>query len=340
MGRDRQARLPNCTADRDCIGSAKLVVFCNAPEDNPFMAGAFHGPGEPDCVINVGVSGPGVVRAALSKAPRRRRSDRSGRPHQENRLQDHPHGPAGRHRSIASGWACLSASLTCPWRPPRRWATRWPTSSRKWALRCAALTAPRRLWHCLNDAVKKGGVMASSHVGGLSGAFIPVSEDAGMIDAARCGALSIEKLEAMTAVCSVGLDMIVLPGDMTRGNHLGHHRRRSGHRHGQLQDHCCARHPRHRQESRRRAGVRRPFGQRPGDENQLHEPRHLYPSRRTDSRPASEPQKLNIDRRRAAAFRRFAFLDEQAVSVKKRPVFCVYSDRGRAPAERREFARR
>ncbi len=197
------------TSDRDCIGAAKLVVFCNAPEDNPFMAGAFHGVGEPDCEINVGVSGPGVVRAAIANSKdldlagvaelikktafkitrmgqlvAMRASERLGVPFGIVDLSLAPTPAVGDSVAHILEEIGLSECGSCG------------------TTACLAM---------LNDAVKKGGVMASSHVGGLSGAFIPVTEDAGMINAARSGALSIEKLEAMTAVCSVGLDMINIP---------------------------------------------------------------------------------------------------------------------------------
>ncbi|WRS27669.1 PFL family protein [Oscillospiraceae bacterium MB08-C2-2] len=199
------------TADRECIGAAKLVVFCNAPEDNPFMAGAFHGPGEPDCVINVGVSGPGVVRSALSRAGDcditaiadliKRTSFKITRMGQLVGTE------ASRALGVPFGIVDLSLAPT-----PAVGDSVAHILEEIGLESCGAhgTTATLAL---LNDAVKKGGVMASSKVGGLSGAFIPVSEDAGMIAAARCGALSIEKLEAMTAVCSVGLDMIIVPGD-------------------------------------------------------------------------------------------------------------------------------
>ena len=201
------------TADRECIGAAKLVVFCNAPEDNPFMAGAFHGPGEPDCVINVGVSGPGVVRAALAKA-----GDISINEVAElikktafkiTRMGQLVGVEASRRLGVPFGIVDLSLAPT-----PAVGDSVAHILEEIGLERCGGpgTTAALAL---LNDAVKKGGVMASSSVGGLSGAFIPVSEDAGMIEAARCGALTIEKLEAMTAVCSVGLDMIVIPGDTT-----------------------------------------------------------------------------------------------------------------------------
>ncbi len=200
------------TKDRMCIGAAKLVVLCNAPEDNPFMAGAFHGVGEPDCVINVGVSGPGVVRAALAKAEEN--LDLTGiaelikrTAFKITRMGQLVAQEASRELGVPFGIVDLSLAPT-------------PAVGDSVAhileeiglekCGCCGTTATLAM---LNDAVKKGGVMASSKVGGLSGAFIPVTEDAGMIDAARCGALRIEKLEAMTAVCSVGLDMINIPGD-------------------------------------------------------------------------------------------------------------------------------
>ncbi len=199
------------TADRDCIGPAKLVVFCNAPDDNPFMAGAFHGAGEPDCVINVGVSGPGVVRSALAKLPDadlteisdmiKRTAFKITRMGQLVALE------ASKRLKVPFGIVDLSLAPT-----PAIGDSVAHILEEIGLEKCGAhgTTAALAL---LNDAVKKGGAMASSHVGGLSGAFIPVSEDAGMVAAVKAGALSLEKLEAMTAVCSVGLDMIVLPGD-------------------------------------------------------------------------------------------------------------------------------
>ena len=199
------------TADRDSLGCAKLVVFCNAPDDNPFMAGAFHGVTEADAVINVGVSGPGVVKTALEKVRgesfeilcetikrtafkvtrvgqlvAREASDRLGVPFGIIDLSLAPTPAVG--DSVAD--ILKEIGLEHPGAP--------------------GTTAALAL---LNDQVKKGGVMASSYVGGLSGAFIPVSEDQGMIEAVEAGALSLEKLEAMTCVCSVGLDMIAIPGD-------------------------------------------------------------------------------------------------------------------------------
>jgi len=199
------------TADRDCIGCAKLVVFCNAPEDNPFMAGAFHGAGEPDCVINVGVSGPGVVHAALKKAGDcdltavadivKKTAFKITRMGQLVAVE------ASRRLGVPFGIVDLSLAPT-----PAIGDSVAHILEEMGLERCGAhgTTAALAL---LNDAVKKGGVMASSHVGGLSGAFIPVTEDAGMINAARSGSLTVEKLEAMTAVCSVGLDMVNIPGD-------------------------------------------------------------------------------------------------------------------------------
>ena len=199
------------TADRDCIGPAKLVVFCNAPEDNPFMAGAFHGAGEPDCVINVGVSGPGVVRAALAKAGD---CDLTAvadiikkTAFKITRMGQLVASEATRRLGVPFGIVDLSLA------PTPAIGDSVAHILEEMGLECCGCHGTTAALALLNDAVKKGGVMASSHVGGLSGAFIPVTEDAGMIDAARCGALTITKLEAMTAVCSVGLDMINIPGD-------------------------------------------------------------------------------------------------------------------------------
>ena len=200
------------TKDRDCIGPGKLVVFCNAPEDNPFMAGAFHGVSEPDCVINVGVSGPGVVRAAVSKYP----------DYSINEIAELIKKTAFKVTRMGQLVVEASNRLGVPFGIVDLSLAPTPAVGDSVAHileeigleKCGAAGTTACL-AMLNDAVKKGGVMASSSVGGLSGAFIPVSEDAGMIDAARTGALTIEKLEAMTAVCSVGLDMIVIPGDTT-----------------------------------------------------------------------------------------------------------------------------
>ena len=199
------------TADRQCIGAAKLVVFCNAPEDNPFMAGAFHGVGEPDVVINVGVSGPGVVRAALAKSEG---LDLTGvaelikrTAFKITRMGQLVAQEASKRLGYPFGIVDLSLAPT----PAVGDSVAYILE--EIGLECCGSCGTTAALAMLNDAVKKGGVMASSRVGGLSGAFIPVTEDAGMIHAATIGALSIEKLEAMTAVCSVGLDMINIPGD-------------------------------------------------------------------------------------------------------------------------------
>lgn len=200
------------TQDKNCIGAAKLVVFCNAPEDNPFMAGAFHGIGEPDAVINVGVSGPGVVRAALAELPKdaplsevaeliKRTAFKITRMGQLVGVE------ASKALNVPFGIIDLSLAPT-----PAIGDSVAYILEEIGLEQCGAHGTTAAL-AMLNDAVKKGGLMASSSVGGLSGAFIPVSEDAGMIDAAANGTLTIEKLEAMTAVCSVDLDMIVVPGD-------------------------------------------------------------------------------------------------------------------------------
>ena len=201
------------TADRDCIGAAKLVVFCNAPEDNPFMAGAMHGTGEPDCEINVGVSGPGAVRAALAKCGEcdlsavaetvKRTAFKITRTGQLVAQE------ASRRLGVPFGIVDLSLAPT-----PAVGDSVAHILEEMGLEQCGCFGTTAAL-ALLNDAVKKGGVMASSHVGGLSGAFIPVTEDAGMIAAARSGCLTLNKLEAMTAVCSVGLDMINIPGDTT-----------------------------------------------------------------------------------------------------------------------------
>ncbi|MBR5253138.1 MAG: PFL family protein [Clostridia bacterium] len=199
------------TVDKNCMGAAKIVVFCNAPEDNPFMAGAFHGVGEPDCEINVGVSGPGAVRSALTKCPDGDLTEVADvikkTAFKITRMGQLVGKAASDRLGVPFGIVDLSLAPT-----PAVGDSVAHIIEEMGIEICGAhgTTAALAL---LNDAVKKGGVMASSHVGGLSGAFIPVSEDAGMIDAARSGDLSIEKLEAMTAVCSVGLDMIVIPGD-------------------------------------------------------------------------------------------------------------------------------
>ena len=198
------------TADRDCIGCAKLVVFCNAVEDNPFMAGAFHGVGEPDCVVHVGVSGPGVVQAALKKCPDgdlgslaeiiKRTAFKITRMGQLVGTE------ASKRLGVPFGIVDLSLA------PTPAVGDSVAHILEEMGLETCGIHGTTAALALLNDAVKKGGVMASSSVGGLSGAFIPVTEDAGMINAARSGELLLEKLEAMTAVCSVGLDMIAIPG--------------------------------------------------------------------------------------------------------------------------------
>ncbi|HWI54332.1 MAG TPA: PFL family protein [Desulfobacteria bacterium] len=199
------------TADRDGLGCAKLVVFANVPEDNPFMAGAFHGVGEPECVINVGVSGPGVVKNTVDKvkdtdfgtlAEMIKRTA-----FKITRMGELVGRAASQKLGVPFGIVDLSLAPT-------------PAIGDSVADILEGMGLERVGTHgttaalaLLNDAVKKGGAMASSYVGGLSGAFIPVSEDAGMIRAVEEGALTLEKLEAMTCVCSVGLDMIAVPGD-------------------------------------------------------------------------------------------------------------------------------
>ncbi|MCR4638924.1 PFL family protein [Ruminococcus sp.] len=200
------------TADRDCIGPAKLVVFCNAVEDNPFMAGAFHGVGEPDCEIHVGVSGPGVVRAALTKYPDASINEIADiikkTAFKITRMGQLVGARASELLGVPFGIVDLSLA------PTPAIGDSVAHILEEMGLEMCGTHGTTACLAMLNDAVKKGGVMASSTVGGLSGAFIPVSEDAGMIDAAVAGVLSLEKLEAMTAVCSVGLDMIVVPGEI------------------------------------------------------------------------------------------------------------------------------
>jgi len=202
------------TEERDCIGCAKLVVFANAVEDNPFMAGAFHGSGEADSVINVGVSGPGVVRAVLADMPEGADITAIAEAIKATAFKITRAGElmareASKRLGVTQGILDLSLAPT-----PAKGDSVADILEAIGVGTCGGpgTTAALAL---LNDAVKKGGVMASSSVGGLSGAFIPVSEDAGMISAAEKGALTLEKLEAMTCVCSVGLDMIAIPGDTT-----------------------------------------------------------------------------------------------------------------------------
>ena len=201
------------TADRDSIGCAKLVVFANAPDDNPFMAGAFHGVGEGDTVINVGVSGPGVVGAAVKAHPEADFTELSEiikkTAFKITRVGQLVAREAARRLDVPFGIIDLSLAPT-----PAVGDSVARILEGMGIDICGGYGTTAAL-ALLNDAVKKGGVMASSSVGGLSGAFIPVSEDEGMIAAAKSGALRLEKLEAMTAVCSVGLDMIVIPGCTT-----------------------------------------------------------------------------------------------------------------------------
>lgn len=204
-------RTAELTADTDGFGCAKIVVFCNAVEDNPFMAGAFHGVGEPETVINVGVSGPGVVERALKEV--------RGQPFdivaetikrtafRITRVGELVAQEAAARLSVPFGIVDLSLAPT----PARGDSVAYILS--EMGLEMTGAPGTTAALAMLNDMVKKGGVMASSHVGGLSGAFIPVSEDIGMIEAAAAGCLRLEKLEAMTCVCSVGLDMIAIPGD-------------------------------------------------------------------------------------------------------------------------------
>ncbi|MEJ6950673.1 DUF711 family protein [Natronospora cellulosivora (SeqCode)] len=201
------------TADRDGLGCAKLVVFANVPEDNPFMAGAFHGVGEPESVINVGISGPGTVKAALEGI--------KGEPFDQvaetikktafkiTRMGQLVAREASDRLGVPFGIVDLSLA------PTPAVGDSVARILEEMGLEYCGAPGTTAALALLNDAVKKGGVMASSHVGGLSGAFIPVSEDAGMIEAVEKGALNLEKLEAMTCVCSVGLDMIAIPGDTT-----------------------------------------------------------------------------------------------------------------------------
>ena len=201
------------TKDRDSIGCAKLVVFCNAVEDNPFMAGAFHGVGEADCVINVGVSGPGVVKRALMEV---RDADFETlcevvkkTAFKITRVGQIVAQEASRRLNVPFGIIDLSLA------PTPAVGDSIAEIFQEMGLEHAGAPGTTAALAILNDNVKKGGVMASSYVGGLSGAFIPVSEDHAMIEAAKVGALTLEKLEAMTCVCSVGLDMVAIPGSTT-----------------------------------------------------------------------------------------------------------------------------
>jgi hypothetical protein len=207
------------TADHDSLGCAKLVVFCNAPDDNPFMAGAFHGVTEADAIINVGVSGPGVVKVALEKA----RGENfevlcetiKKTAFKITRVGQLVAQEASKRLGIPFGIIDLSLA------PTPAVGDSVAEILEEIGLEKVGAPGTTAALAMLNDQVKKGGIMASSYVGGLSGAFIPVSEDQGMIDAVSVGALTIEKLEAMTCVCSVGLDMIAIPGDTTASTIAG-----------------------------------------------------------------------------------------------------------------------
>ena len=199
------------TAENDSLGCAKLVVFCNAPDDNPFMAGAFHGVTEGDAIINVGVSGPGVVKTALEQV----RGADFGKVCETIKKTAFKITRVGQlvayeaSKRLGVPFGIIDLSLA----PTPAVGDSIAEIFEALGLERAGAPGTTAALAMLNDQVKKGGVMASSYVGGLSGAFIPVSEDQGMIDAVTAGALTLEKLEAMTCVCSVGLDMIAIPGD-------------------------------------------------------------------------------------------------------------------------------
>ena len=200
------------TKDEDGIGAAKLVCFCNVPGDNPFMAGAFHGYGEPECALNVGVSGPGVVRAAVENLPKDADFGTLANKIKQIAFKITSTGElVGRRmaQKMEIPFGIIDLSLA----PTPAIGDSVAGIFQAMGLEHAGAHGTTAALAMLNDAVKKGGIMASSYVGGLSGAFIPVSEDAGMIEAAKQGVLTFDKLEAMTCVCSVGLDMIAIPGD-------------------------------------------------------------------------------------------------------------------------------
>ena len=202
------------TQDKECVGATKLVVFCNAVEDNPFMAGAFHGVGEADCVINVGVSGPGVVRSALAKLSARAPIDQVCETIKQTAFKVTRMGQlVGREASkrLEVPFGIVDLSLA----PTPAIGDSVGRILEEIGLETVGGHGTVATLALLNDAVKKGGIMAAERVGGLSGAFIPVSEDEGMIAGAESGVLDLPTLTAMTAVCSVGLDMIAVPGDTT-----------------------------------------------------------------------------------------------------------------------------
>ncbi len=199
------------TADKNSIGCAKLTVFANAVEDNPFMAGAFTGIGEPECAINVGISGPGVIRAAVEKARGETfdvLADTIKRmAFKITRVGQLVAQEASQRLQVSSGIVDLSLA------PTPRPGDSIANILEEMGLESCGTHGTTAALALLTDSIKKGGLMACSHAGGLSGAFIPVSEDAGMVEAVKKGSISIDKLEAMTSVCSVGLDMILIPGD-------------------------------------------------------------------------------------------------------------------------------
>ncbi len=200
------------TKDRDSIGAAKLVCFCNSASDNPFMAGAYCGFGEPECALNVGVSGPGVVRAAIEQLPKNADLTEVAATIKQIAYKITSTGElVGRKlaKRLDIPFGVIDLSLA----PTPAEGDSVAGIFQAMGLEHAGAHGTTAALAMLNDAVKKGGIMASSHVGGLSGAFIPVSEDAGMIEAAAKGYLTFDKLEAMTSVCSVGIDMVAIPGD-------------------------------------------------------------------------------------------------------------------------------
>ena len=246
------------TKDQGAIGCAKLVVFANAIEDNPFMAGAFCGAGEPECAINVGVSGPGVVKAALEKV-RGASFDVVAETIKKTAFRVTRVGQlvakeASERLGVPFGIVDLSLA------PTPAVGDSVARILEEMGVDVCGMHGTTAALALLNDAVKKGGVMASSQVGGLSGAFIPVSEDEGMVAAAQKGALTLEKLEAMTAVCSVGPQY-----DRRAGRHAGFravrdYRGRSGDRRGGQQDHGRADYTGAGRQGGRHSGIRRPFG--------------------------------------------------------------------------------
>ena len=210
----------NLTANEDGIGAAKLVCFCNVPGDNPFMAGAFHGYGEPECALNIGVSGPGVVRAAVENMPKNADFGELANKIKQIAFKITSTGElVGKRMAEKMGipFGIIDLSLA----PTPAMGDSVAGIFQAMGLEHAGAHGTTAALAMLNDAVKKGGIMASSYVGGLSGAFIPVSEDAGMIEAAKKGLLTFDKLEAMTCVCSVGLDMIAIPGDTSESTISG-----------------------------------------------------------------------------------------------------------------------